>query len=269
MKSKHLLHFWVIIMMAGLVLASCTGSFDKILKSTDNEAKYRKAMEYYNIKKYSRAATLFDNIALYYRGTPRDDSVNFYLAKSFFLDKDMISAEHHFNVFRQTFPRSKFIEEAYFLRCVSLYNTTYRPSLDPLPSTQALAAMNEFLYFYPATEWAPQIRKMQDDLNGRLDEKAFNSAALYYKIEQYKAAMMALKTTLKDNPNTQYREDIFFLILASGYQLAKNSVPEKQRERYQAVIDEYYNIISEYPESKYKKSADSMHAEALNFLEKK
>ena len=269
MKSKHLLHFLVVIMMTGLVLASCTGSFDKILKSTDNEAKYQKAMEYYNIKKYSRAATLFDNIALFYRGTPRDDSVNFYLAKSFFLDKDMFSAEHYFNTFRQTFPRSKFTEEASFLRCVSLYNTTYRPSLDPRPSTQALAAMSEFLYLYPSTEWAPQISKMQDDLYERLDEKAFNSAALYHKIEEYKAAVMALKTTLKDNPNTKYREDILFLILSSSHRLAKNSVPSKQRDRYQAVIDEYYNIISEYPESKYKKSADSMHAEALDFLGKK
>lgn len=267
MKNKFLLYFGLVV-ITGMILASCTSAFDKILKSTDTEAKYQKAMEYYNLKKYSKAAALFDNVALNFRGTPRDDSVNFYLAKSFFLDGDMISAEHYLNIFRQTFPRSKFTEEAYFLRCVSLYNTTYRPSLDPRPSTQALASMNEFLYLYPSVEWAPQIRKMQEDLNGRLDEKAFNSAALYHKIEQYKAAVMALKTTLKDNPNTSYREDILYLILSSSYQLAKNSVPDKQRDRYQAVIDEYYNVISEYPESKYKKSADGMHSEAVDFLEK-
>jgi outer membrane protein assembly factor BamD len=180
----------------------------------------------------------------------------------------MYSAEYYLNTFRQTFPRSQFTEEATFLRCVSIYNTTYRPSLDPRPSTQALAAMNEFLYLYPSTEWAPQIRLMQDDLEGRLDEKAFNSAALYHRIGEYKAAVMALKTTLKDNPDTKYREDILFLILSSSYRLAKNSVPSRQRDRFQAVIDEYYNIISEYPESKYKRNADSMHAEAANFLAK-
>jgi len=267
MKNKFLLYFGLVVIV-GTILSSCTSSFDKILKSTDPEAKYQKGMEYYNLKKYSRAAALLDNVALNFRGTPRDDSINFYLAKSFFLNSDMISAEHYFNVFRQTFPRSKFIEEAYYLRCVSLYRTTYRPSLDPRPSSQALAGMHEFLYLYPSTEWASQIRKMQDDLNGRLDEKAFNSAALYHKIEQYKAAVMALKTTLKDNPNTQYREDILFLILSSSYRLAKNSVADKQRDRYQSVIDEYYNVISEYPESKYKKSADGMHSEALDFLGK-
>ena len=268
MKRKHLLHFCV-VMMVGFALTSCTSAFDKVLKSNDPEAKYRKAFEYYNLKKYSRAATLFDNITLNFRGTSRDDSVNFYLAKSFFLDGDMYSAEHYLDVFRQTFPRSQFTEEAYFLRCVSAYKTTYRPSLDPRPSTHALAFMNEFLYFYPSTEWAQQIRTMQDDLLSRLDEKAFNSAALYYKIEEYKAAVTALKTTLKDNANTKYREDVLYLILASSYELATRSVPSKQRDRFQAVIDEYYNIISEYPDSKYKKSADNMHAKALDFLGKK
>lgn len=255
-------------MMVG-VLVSCTSAFDKILKSNDAEAKYQKAFEYYNLKKYSKAAMLFDNIALMYRGTPRDDSINFYLAKSFYLDGDMVSAEYYFNIFKQTFPRSKFTEEAYFLRCISMYKTTYRPSLDPRPSTQTLAGINEFLYLYPATEWSAEARLMQDDLLSRLDEKAFNSASLYYKIGEYKAAVMALKTTLKDNPNTQYREDILYLILASSYRLAKHSVPSKQRDRYQAVIDEYYNVISEYPASKYKKSADNMHSEALDFLGKK
>ncbi len=225
-------------------------------------------MEYYKNKKYSRAATLLDNVVLFYRGTPRDDSVNFFLAKSYYLDGDVYAAAHYFDQFRQTFPRSPFTEEAYYLRCESMYDMTYRPSLDPKPTNQALSAITEFLYLYPSTQWRKEVQVMQDDLSGRLDAKAYNSAALYYKIEEYKAAVMALKTTLKDNPNTIYREDILYLILASSYQLAKNSIVEKQRDRYQSVIDEYYNVVSEFPDTKHKKDADDMHEEALKFLGK-
>jgi outer membrane protein assembly factor BamD len=267
MKDKKNSYFWAVIVV--ILLTSCTSAFDKILKSSDYELKYQKAMEYFELKRYNRAATLFDNIALIYRGTSRADTIDFFLAKSFFLNGDMISAEHYLNIFRQTFPRSPFTEEAFFLRCVSTYNTTYRPPLDPRPSIQALANMDEFLYLYPSTEWEPQIRVMQDDLLGRLDEKAFSAAALYHKIEEYKAAVTALKTTLKDNPNTHYREDILYLILSSSYHLARNSVPARQRDRYQSVIDEYYNVISEYPESRHRKNADNMHTEALEFLRKK
>lgn len=267
MTIKRLIYILSAVIVM-LLLASCTSTFDKLLKGSDQEAKYKAAMEYYGKKKYSRAALLLDNVVLYYRGTPRDDSVNFFLAKSYFLDDDMYAAAHFLDQFRNTFPRSTFTEEAYYLRCVSLYSMTHRSSLDPKPTTQTLSAITEFLYLYPSNAWIENINTMQNDLMHRVDEKAYNSAALYYKIEEYKSAVTALKTTLKDNPNTSYREDILYLILASSYELARYSVPERQRDRYQSVIDEYYNIISEYPETKHKEKVNDMHQEALNFLGK-
>jgi outer membrane protein assembly factor BamD len=265
MRNIHLFYFLLVVLLA----SSCTGKFEKLLKSNDSEQKYKAAMEYYGKEKYSKAISLFDAITLYYRGTPRDDSVNFYLAKSYFLDKDPYSASHYFNVFRQTFPRSQFTEEAGFLRCISLYETTYRPTLDPKPTTQALAAMNEFFYLYPASAWKAELQPLHDELSNRMDEKSFLSAKLYYTIENYKAAFTALKTVLKDNPNNRFREDMLYLIMSSSYMIAKNSVVSKQKDRYQTVIDEYYNVIGEYPDTKYRKEVNKMHQEALNFLEKK
>jgi outer membrane protein assembly factor BamD len=266
MKNLRFIYFLPVI---ALLFTSCSGKFDKILKSTDTEMKYQMAMEYYNKKKFSRAATLFDNVLLYYRGTPRDDSVNFYLAKSHFLDRDSYTAAHYFDVFRQSFPRSQFTEEATFLRCICLYDMTYRASLDPKPTVQSVSAMEEFFYLYPNSKWKEELNPLHNELTGRLEEKAFMSAKLYYNIENYKSAITALKTTLKDNPETRYREDILYLIVNSSYQLAKHSIALKQKDRYQTVIDEYYNIVSEYPESKYRKTVDEMHQEALQFLEKK
>jgi outer membrane protein assembly factor BamD len=266
MKNTHLLY---LLIVACLLLSSCTGKFEKLLKSNDSDLKYNSALEYYNKGKYSKAISLFDNITLYYRGTPRDDSVNFYLAKSYFLDKDPYSAAHYFNTFRQTFPRSQFTEEASFLRCICLYETTYRPSLDPKPTSQALAAISEFNYTYPASQWKKELQPLYEELSGRMDEKAFLSAKLYYSIENYKSAFAALKTALKDNPENRYREDILYLIMSSSYMIARNSVPGKQRDRYQTVVDEYYNVISEYPGTKYRKEVDKMQREALEFLEKK
>ncbi|MDR2449051.1 MAG: outer membrane protein assembly factor BamD [Prevotellaceae bacterium] len=265
MKITRLFYFSLVVTL----LSSCTGKFEKLLKSNDADQKYKAAMDYYNKKKYNKAISLFDNITLYYRGTPRDDSVNFYLAKSYFLDKDPYSAAHYFNTFRQTFPRSQFTEEATFLRCICLYETTYRPSLDPKPTTQALAAINEFNYLYAASEWKKELQPLYDELSSRMDEKNFSAAKLYYTIENYKAAFTALKTVLKDNPENRYREDILYLVMSSSYMIAKNSVSSKQKDRYQTVVDEYYNVISEYPNTKYRKEVDRMQQEALEFLEKK
>jgi outer membrane protein assembly factor BamD len=264
----RIIHSCYILLVIAL-LASCTGKFEKLLKSNDADRKYKAAMEYYNKKKYNKAITIFDNIALYYRGTPRDDSVNFHLAKSYFLDNDPYSASHYFNTFRQTFPRSQFTEEASFLRCICLYETTYRASLDPKPTSQALAAINEFNYLYPASAWKKELQPLLEELSGRMDEKNFLAAKLYYTIENYKSAFTALKTALKDNPDNRYREDMLYLVMSSSYMIARNSVPGKQKDRYQTVVDEYYNVISEYPGTKYRKEVDRMHREALEFLEKK
>ena len=40
---------------------------------------------------------------------------------------------------------------------------------------------------------------MTTELNGRLDRKAYENARLYYKMEDYQAASVALRNVLKDN----------------------------------------------------------------------
>lgn len=55
---------------------------------------------------------------------------------------------------------------------------------------------------------------------------------MYYTIEDYKAATHALKETLKENPESMYREDIMYYIVAANFQYALNSIPELQRERF-------------------------------------
>jgi outer membrane protein assembly factor BamD len=100
------------------------------------------------------------------------------------------------------------------------------------------------------------------DFQGRIDQKSFESAKLYYKIEDYKAAVYALKNALKENPDNIFREDIMYYIVAASYQYASNSYPEKQRERFLALIDHYYNFVSEFPDSKYRTEVEKMFQKA-------
>jgi len=53
-----------------IILGSC-GGYNKVLKSSDANLKYRKAFEYYNKEDYSRASTLFEDILNVFRGTIR------------------------------------------------------------------------------------------------------------------------------------------------------------------------------------------------------
>ena len=70
-------------------------------------------------------------------------------------------------------------------------------------------------------------------------------------------------------PDSEYREEQLYMILSASYNLAANSVIEKRRERFQNTLDEYYNLMSEYPETKYKREAEKIYASSITVVEKK
>ncbi len=107
---------------------------------------------------------------------------------------------------------------------------------------------------------------MLTELNGRLDRKAYENARLYYKMEDYQAASVALKNVLKDDAENIYREDILYYIAMSSYKYAFMSVQSKQKERYLVFVDDYLNFVGEYPESEYRHELDGLYKRVQRLL---
>jgi len=246
-----------------LLLASCSSTYDKLLKGTDYEAKYKAAHEYYALGKYGRAATLFEKAAVFYRAMPQEDTLKFFLAKSCYNDKDVYSSEYYFREFFTNFPRSPFAEEANYLYIASLHKQTFRYELDQTPSYRTLTAITDFSFTYPRSQYMEECHKIREDLTQRLDEKQFEAAKLYYTIGEYRSAITAFRTSLKDFPESRYKEEIRYLLVVSTYEYADRSYRHRQKDRYQAVVDEYYNFVSEFPESNYRKDVERMHAHVV------
>jgi len=239
------------IFLSVFMLSACVGQYELLLRSPDAELKYKKALEYFDAKKYSKAFDLFDAVVLVNRGTQRDDSVQYYYGMSQYYMSDYVMAESTFEQFAMVFPRSPFTEKVRFLRVDCLYQMTYRWELDQLPSQRALAVIQEFLYDYPSSGYVEFCNTMKNDLQERLERKAVEAAKIYYIMEDYRAASYALRGVLRDNPDNRYREEVLYYTVAANYKYAFNSLPFRQRERYLQVIDAYYNFITEFPESKY------------------
>jgi outer membrane protein assembly factor BamD len=92
---------------------------------------------------------------------------------------------------------------------------------------------------------------MIDEINEKIVYKSFLSAKLYFDMEYYKAAVIALNNSLNEHPATKYREDIKYFLFKSKYLLGINSIDEKKRERLNDARDEYFTFADEFPESKY------------------
>ena len=247
----------VLLVLAGV--SACKTQYDKVLESNDTEAKYKAAFEYFNAGKYTRSAALFESLTLLTNGTERYDTVLYYLGLSNYSYKDYYTAETNFDQYLSYFPQGAFTDMAQFLRIDCLYRSTLRYELDQTPTYTAITAIGEYLREHPDGANADICRHRLQELGDRLDRKAYENAKLYYKMEDYKAARVALKNVLKEDADNIYREDILYYSAMASYKYAALSVASKQKERFLVFQDDYLNFIGEYPESAYRKELDGLY----------
>ena len=259
----------VLMSLVILTICSCKSQFELLLNSNDVDAKFKAAFEYFDNKKYNKAASLFESLSMLTEGTEKDDTVKYYWGLSNYNAKDYYTAETNFEKFVESYPRSPFASEARYLRLDCLYLQTLRYELDQTPTYKAMNAISEYIMDYPKSDRLASCRDMLAELGERLDKKAYEGARLYYKMEDYLASRVAFRNVLKDDSDNIYREDILYYIAMSAYKYAHLSVPEKQKERYLTFVDDYFNFVGEYPESRYRKELDAIYGRAQKSLGKR
>ena len=256
----------LVVVFAALCLQACTSKFTSVMNGTDADAKYKMAFELFNNKKFAKAAEMFESLSLMTRGTAQDDTVQYYWGLSNYNYGDFVTAESNLSQFINTYPLSPFFTDANYLRLDCLYRGTYRYELDQVPTHRAIAEMQIYLREHPESQYRVLIEKMIDDLNDRLELKAYKSAYLYYHMEDYLAAHYALKNVLRDNAENRYREEVLYYTAMAAYKYALYSIEEKQRERYLVFVDDYLNITGEFPETKYRKELDRIYDKVQKIL---
>ena len=264
MKLRNL----IMAAVAIVALSSCKSQYEILMTSHDVDAKYEAAFRYYNEGKYSKAGSLFESLSVQTNGTERDDTVRFYWGLSNYKFRDYYTAETNFTNFLESYPRSPFASEARYLRLDCLYRQTLRYELDQSPTYKAMNAISEYILEYPSNPHMQECKDMLEELGERVDRKAYESAKLYYKMEDYLASRIAFRNVLKEDADNIYREDILYLIAMSSYKYASLSIESKQKERYLTFIDDYYNFIGELPDSRYRKELDAVYVKAQKALGK-
>ena len=239
-----------ILLVLSTLMFSCS-EFNKVVKSSDYEYKYKKAIEYYEQKNFKRSITLFQDLVYVYRGTSKGDELYYYYANSCFAEKDFEMAAHYFRNIIEQYSRSRYAEEAQYMIGMCYYKDSPNPKLDQEVSRKAIDALQLFINLYPYSSKVDEATILIDELNEKIVYKSYLSARLYFDMGYYKSAVIALNNSLIDYPNTKYREDLKYSLFKSKYYLAVNSIEEKKKERLNDCRDEYYIFVDEFPGSKY------------------
>jgi len=256
-KVKHLI---ILIFVAALGIAGCKSRFEKLRTSNDVAKKYQEAIRLYNKRDFSKALVLFEDLSQKYRGREQAEGLNFYYAYTLYRLQDYTTARYQFKSFADTYPASKDAEEARYMGAYCYYLESPVFSLDQENTYKAIDALQLFINLYPTSERAVSAAKYIAVLRGKLEDKAFENAKMYLttgpsNVDNYRAAVIALKNAQRDYPDIKYAEEMDYLMIKAQYLYAKNSYVIRQEDRYNEALSLYNEFTENHPNSKFAKDA--------------
>lgn len=260
------------------LITGCAGEYNKVYKTGDYDYRYEYAKQMFAEGRYSRAASLLQDMITVKKGSPEAQEALYMLAMSEYMSRDYESAAMTFKKYSTSYPKGTYAEQAAFYVGQSLFESAPEPRLDQSPTIGAINAYQQFLDFYPESNLRPQAQRRLFILQDKLVVKELLSAKLYYNLggyfgninsnneSNYISSIITAQNALKTYPYSNWREDFSLIIMKSKFQLAENSSEDKRLERYRDAEDECYGFINEYPDSKEKALAEKYIAKCKKVI---
>ncbi|MFY0252357.1 outer membrane protein assembly factor BamD [Chitinophaga sp. 30R24] len=247
-----------------IVATSCNNQLRRIEKSNNFEKKLAYADQLYQKKKYNTAQTLYTDLLQVYKGTDKFEALYYNYAYCSYYVKDYVQAAFHFKNYLDVFPNSPRALEIDYMQAYCYYKQSPKVSLDQTNTMKAIAAMQTFVNNYPTSDKVAEANLVIELCRRKLEEKEYNSAELYYNLGYFNAAGIAFKSLMRNYPDSDKSDGYKVMAIKSYYNYAKNSIPQRQKERYTTVIDEYLDFADHYPNSKLKVDAEKFYNLAQN-----
>ncbi|OFY51536.1 MAG: hypothetical protein A2W85_01210 [Bacteroidetes bacterium GWF2_41_31] len=262
LKRNGLYSLLIVILF---VISACNGP-QKVLKSGNNELKYETGVDLYEKGDYNKALQFFDILRAVYRGTEKGEKLTYYSANCYFQMRDYQIASYYYEQYVQMYPRGEHAEESAYLTAYCSYLESPRSTLDQTSTFQALRQLQSFIDMYPKSPKATEATKLMDDLRYKLEIKSYHIAVLYFKMEDFQAAITSFENLMENYPDTEFKEEVLFSITEAYYSYAEKSIITKKGERYEKTVEAFNNLKYMYPDSKFLTIAQTYNDNAMKHL---
>ncbi|MDR2622048.1 MAG: outer membrane protein assembly factor BamD [Dysgonamonadaceae bacterium] len=256
------------IFLFSILLVSC-GEYNKVLKLTDIDKKFEYAKKYFDEGKFSRSATLLEEVVQMRKVSTMGEEALYLLAQSYYGMKDYLTASEYFSTYYKSYNKGEYAELARYYSAYGLYLESPDPRLDQTQTYKAMEQFQDFLELYPQSERKEEAQNALFLLQEKLALKELMTVRLYYNLGDYliypfpggnyMSCVITARNAMRSYPFTKYREEFMYYTFRSKYEMAMQSVDEKKDFRYRDVVDEYYSYINEYPEGKYIKEIKRLY----------
>ncbi|MEZ4983714.1 MAG: outer membrane protein assembly factor BamD [Saprospiraceae bacterium] len=249
MKKIWIFQGLMVLLMA--FTTGCKSEFEQIRTSGDANLMLEKAHAYYEAEDYLRAQTLYELIISSFRGQQESEKISFNYAYTYYYLEQYVLAAYYFKNFSTTYGASSFQEEAEFMAAYSNYKLSPTFRLDQSYTQTAIDAFQEFVNRHPGSDRVVECNRLIDEMRLKQETKEFESAKLYFDLQQYQSAIRSFDNLLIEYPDTRRGEEVRYNAVRAAYLLADNSFVEKQEERFTEAIERAELFLARYSNSDY------------------
>ncbi len=248
MKVKYI---FVLVILMSVLFSSCKTEFERIRASGDPELMVQTADKYFQQENYLQAQTLYEIVIPFYRGKEKAADIFFNYAYTHYFLSEFILANHYFKNFANTYINDEKREEALYMAAYSNYNLSPNFKLDQSYSEVAISDFQLFINTFPNSDKVKEANELIQDMRSKKEVKAFHQGQLYLDIKQYEAAMVSFENMIQEFPDSDLVEEARYKSVIASYDLAKNSIYNKQEERFTSVLERADYFKKKHPRSKY------------------
>ncbi len=227
-----------VILVGALFLIALSCFSTKPEKEIPQQDQFNNAMLSLEKKRYLRAQEEFGNIAVRGLHTDLGDDAQFYLAESYFLNKEYVLAIAEYDRLIRRMGFSEYVKKARWRISQCYVKQSPQYYHEQISTENALSKLQEFIDDYPNSEFKDEALATIDELRNKLAKKLYETGKLYVKMEEYQSAIITFEDLLSQYYDTNYVSDAHFQIIAC---YAKKGEIEKSREYLDLHINQINN----------------------------
>jgi len=244
MNKIKLLDYFLLFLVS-VIIFGCSSAEKSSISTEDPEDAFRQAKLIYDNKDYAQAIEDFSFIKIKFSGTGIIDKAQFYLGMSYFMRKEYVLAAYEFENLIKNYSSSSFVGEARYYLAMSYYELSPDYYLDQTYTKYAIIEFQNFIILFPSDKLVSQAELKIRELRNKLAFKDLNSAELYVRMDNYKAALVYYENILNEYFDTEYADDASYgkittLIRKKLFEAAKKEI-EKFEKKYRN--SEYFNSV--------------------------
>lgn len=251
MKITKKLALIVTLVFMAMYLTAC-GSSKSDISTDDPQKAFDIAKRKFDRGDYVDAIEDFSFIKIRFPGTAISDKVQYYLAFSYYRQKEYLLSAYEFDSFLKNYPLSELNADGKFMLASAYYGLSPKFSLDQSFTKEAISEYLSFLESYPQDKNVPEAEKKIKELRNKLAYKEFWTAELYMKLDNYKAASLYYQDVVDEYIDSDWADDAM-VGQADAY------INGKKYDDAKRVLDKFYKL---FPNSKLKPKADRLYSRA-------